>query len=124
MSKMGAYPIDQEQRLLSQDEAAMEALLDLSVVRLCAKEGLVPPLHGYDDADLAELRRIRRLIDDLGLDQLAIEVVVRMRRQLLALREQVRRLEAELRYARRAPASADYAEADWWDSAWPSGAQL
>ncbi len=54
-----------EQRLLSQAEAATAAGIDLTVVRLCAESGLIAPAQGYDEADLAELRRVRRLIEDL-----------------------------------------------------------
>ena len=107
--------MNQEQRLLSQDEAATASALELAVVRLCAESGLIAPTHGYDEADLAELRRVRRLIEDLGLDQPAIEVVVRMRRRLLALHGQVRSLETELRLLRRTPPTMAWVDAEWTD---------
>jgi hypothetical protein len=107
--------MNQEQRLLSQDEAAMEVALDLAVVRLCAESGLIAPPQGYDEADLAELRRVRRLIEDLGLDQSAVELVVRMRRRLLTLQAQVQRIETELRLARRTPSPALWVDAEWVD---------
>ena len=108
--------MNQEQRLLSQDEAATAVALDLAVVRLCAESGLIAPPQGYDEADLAELRRVRRLIEDLGLDQPAVELVVRMRRRILVLQTQVQRLEAELRRARRTPSPALWVDAEWVDS--------
>ncbi len=104
-----------EQRLLSQGEAATAVGLDLTVVRLCAESGLIAPAQGYDEADLAELRRVRRLIEDLGLDQPAIEVVVRMRRRLLGLQVQVRRLETEMRLLRRRPRTVVWEDAEWID---------
>ncbi len=104
-----------EQRLLSQGEAATAAGLDLTVVRLCAESGLIAPAQGYDEADLAELRRVRRLIEDLGLDQSAVELVVRMRRRLLTLQAQVRRLETELRLVRRTPRAVVWEDAEWMD---------
>lgn len=104
-----------KQRLLSQGEAATAAGIELTVVRLCAESGLIAPAQGYDEADLAELRRVRRLIEDLGLDQPAIEVVVRMRRRLLALHVEVRRLETELRLVRRTPRTGLWEDAEWTD---------
>ena len=105
--------MNQEQRLLNQDEAATAVALDLTVVRLCAKSGLIAPAQGYDEADLAELRRVRRLIEDLGLDQPAIEVVLRMRRRMLALQAQVQQLETELRRARRPSSAPRWIDAEW-----------
>ncbi|MDQ5852814.1 MAG: hypothetical protein M3380_12255 [Chloroflexota bacterium] len=105
--------MNQEQRLLNQDEAATAVALDLTVVRLCAESGLIAPAQGYDEADLAELRRVRRLIEDLGLDQPAIEVVLRMRRRMLALQAQVQQLETELRRARRPSSAPRWIDAKW-----------
>ena len=105
--------MNREQRLLSQDEAAQAVALDLAVVHWCAESGLIAPAQGYAEADLAELRRVRRLIDDLGLDGPAIEVVVHMRRRLLALQAEVQRLEAELRRARRTRSPARWIEGEW-----------
>ena len=107
--------MNHEQRLLSPAEAAMAVGIDLTVVRLCAESGLIAPAQGYDEAALAELRRVRRLIEDLGLDQPAIEVVVRMRRRLLALQVEVRRLETELRVLRRTPRTVRWEDAEWTD---------
>ncbi len=107
--------MNHEQRLLSQAEAATAAGIDLTVVRLCAESGLIAPAQGYDEAALAELRRVRRLIEDLGLDQPAIEVVVRMRRRLLALQAQVQRLETELRLARRTRFAGLWVDGEWTD---------
>jgi len=107
--------MNQEQRLLSQDEAAIVVALEVAVVRLCAESGLIAPAQGYDEADLAELRRVRRLIEDLGLDQSAIDVVVRMRRRQLALQAQMRRLEAEVRLLRRTASITSWVDAEWTD---------
>ena len=104
-----------ENRLLNQGEAAVATALDLAVVRLCAESGLIAPEQGYDEADLAELRRVRRLIEDLGLDHPAIEVVLRMRRRLLQLQAEVQRLETELRMARRSVRTVTWVDAEWTD---------
>jgi hypothetical protein len=105
----------EEKQLLSQEEAAAATALEITVVRACAESGLIAPPHGYDEADLAGLRCVRRLIEDLGLDQSAIEVILPMRQRLLALQAEVRRLEHELRAARRALRLNDWIEAEWFE---------
>ncbi len=49
-----------EDRLLNQYEAATATALEVAVVRLYAESGLIAPRQGYGEADLAELRRLRR----------------------------------------------------------------
>jgi hypothetical protein len=62
------------------------------------------------------LRRVRRLIDDLELDHPAIEVVLRMRRRLLALEAEVQQLSGELRTLRRVSyTSSSWVEGEWTD---------
>jgi DNA-binding transcriptional MerR regulator len=102
-------------RQLSLEEAAFATALEIAVVRACAESGLLAPPHGYDQADLAILRCVRRLLTDLGLDQSAIEVVLPMRQRLLALQAEVRRLERELRTARRALRQGSWVEAEWFE---------
>ena len=48
------------------------------------------PYEGY------ETRSQRRLQDDLGVDEAAAEVILRLRSQVIELQSQVRRLEVEL----------------------------
>lgn len=108
--------MNREDRLLNQEEAAAAVALEVTVVRHYADSGLIAPSQGYDEADLAELRRVRRLIDDLGLDHPAIEVVLRMRRRLLALEAEVQRLSGELRTLRRVSyTSGLWVEGEWTD---------
>jgi hypothetical protein len=102
-----------EDRLLKEDEAAVAVALDVTIVRMLAECGAIKPQQGYGAAELAELRRVRRLIDDLGLDPEAVEVVLHMRRQMLALQAEVRRLQAELRLARRPARPAAWVESEW-----------
>lgn len=46
------------------------------------------------EAELAQLRRIRRL-SELGINLAGIEVILRMRRQILELQEQIRQLKSK-----------------------------
>ncbi len=107
--------MDGEKHLLNQEEAAESAALTVAMVRWLSECGLVNPAQGYDESDLAELRRVHRLIEDLGLDQPAIEVVLRMRQRLLALQSEVRVLQREVRMARRAPRYTTFIDAEWTD---------
>jgi DNA-binding transcriptional MerR regulator len=102
-----------EYHVFSIDEAADAAGLEVTIVRHYAELGLIAPApQGYGAPELAELRCVRRLMDDLELDLPAVEVVLRMRRQILALQEQLRRIERERRTP-RAGAVAEWVEAEW-----------
>jgi hypothetical protein len=59
---------------------------------------------------VAELRRVRRLHEDLGLDHPAIEIVLGMARRIRELQAEIRRLETAT------PAVRD--ERDWMDAEW------
>ena len=101
-------------RWLSLDQAAAACGLDALVIRYYAELGVIGPQQGYDPAEVAELRRARRLMHDLELEPDAIAIILRMRRRMLALQAELHRLEAELRatHRRRAP---DGIEAEWRD---------
>ena len=97
-----------------QHEAAQAAALEVTVVQMYTELGLIEPTpQGYSAADLAELRRARRLRHDLELEHDAVAVLLRMRQRMLALQEQVRRLEMELRIARPPRSIQNWIEADW-----------
>jgi MerR family transcriptional regulator, heat shock protein HspR len=102
-----------ERDLLTLAEAARAAALEPLVVRLCAESGLIAPAGGYGEAEIAELRRVRRLMDDLGLDAAGVEVALHMRRHMLALQAEIRQLRAELRALHRGARSLDWIDGDW-----------
>jgi len=105
-----------EQRRLN-DEAAAEAVgMEVSILwRYAELELITPSPRGYSDDDLAELRRVRRLREELELDHGAIEIVLRMRRRIQALEAQLRYLERELRAAHGLRDQSDWLEAEWDD---------
>ena len=107
--------MDEQGGELNEYQAAAAVALDVTVVRAYAQRGMIAPMHGYTVADLAELRRVRRLMEDLELDAPAIDIVLRMRRQLLALQAEVRWLEAELQRARRGHDVTTLTDAMWTD---------
>jgi len=107
--------MNHHERLLNQHEAAAATALTITVVRYLAENGVLNPAHGYAEADLAELRRVHRLIEDLQLDQPAVEVVLRMRQRMLALQAEVQRLETELHVQRRTVRFSAVVDAEWTD---------
>lgn len=52
--------------------------------------------YWYDPYDDYESRSKRRLQDDLGVDEVAAEAILHLRRQVVELQSQIRQLEAEL----------------------------
>jgi DNA-binding transcriptional MerR regulator len=90
------------------DAAARRAHMPARRVRQYIRAGVIQPKTAergrllFDDIDLARLRRIRRLADDLGLDSGAIDIVLRLLDQIEALqRELEARDPARAREARR-----------------------
>jgi len=73
--------------------AARRASLSPPTVRRYVQRGLVGEM--LTEADLAELRRVRRLTD-LGVNLAGVEIILRMRRQIEELEAEVKRLEALL----------------------------
>ncbi len=71
-------------------------------IRAYERAGLIRParIYGrtrlYSEEDLARLRRLRRLADDLGLNPAGVEVVARLLDELATLRDEVRALRARL----------------------------
>lgn len=50
----------------------------------------------YSESDIAQLRRVKTLMDDLGVNLAGVEVIMRMVQRMLELRGQVQELEDEL----------------------------
>jgi len=73
--------------------AARRAGLSPHTVRRYVRRGLV--CETLTEADLAELRRIRRLTD-LGINLAGVEVILSMRRQIEELQAEIDRLRSLL----------------------------
>ncbi len=103
-----------ELRRLPSDEAAKVTGIDITIVRHYADMGLIKPSpEGYSEDELAELRRVRRLREELGLEHPAIEIVLRMRRRIQLLQAEVRRLELVIRSRAIARGQQEWVEAEW-----------
>lgn len=94
--------IDSERRLYTIGVAASRAGLHEQSLRSYERRGLVMPRRSkgnirlYSDEDIDQIRFIRRLVDDLGVNLAGVEVIIQLRRQLLEAQATVRELQAEL----------------------------
>lgn len=50
----------------------------------------------YSERDIARLRRVKTLMDDMGVNLAGVEVIMRMMHQILELQNRVQELESEL----------------------------
>lgn len=80
----------QETIYITVKSAGRRTGLSAQVVRECVARRLV--IEPLTDADLAELRRIRRL-KELGVNIQGIEIILHMRQRIQALRLELDRLE-------------------------------
>lgn len=100
-------------RRIPLDDLAARAGLPVETVRQLAELGLIGAWPEVTDADLVELRRVRRLIEDLGLEHEAVAVVLRMRRRLIELQQEVARLRVALAGGQRTDRMTAWVEAEW-----------
>jgi hypothetical protein len=82
-------------------------------------DNLYPKRYWYGPYEGYETRSRRRLQDDLGVDEAAAEVILRLRRQVIELQSHVRQLEAELsaQYASQHMRLARYREV-YYEATW------
>jgi MerR family transcriptional regulator/heat shock protein HspR len=71
-------------------------------LRQYVRLGLVEPkrtggnIRMYSQADIARMRQIQRLVNDLGVNLAGVEVILRMSEKMQAMEEELRRLREEL----------------------------
>jgi hypothetical protein len=92
-----------EQTYYSLEVTIRKTHLGRTVVERCVSYGIVNPVERieaveasegpfYSEADLMRLRRVRRLISELGLNWAGVEVVMRLTDELEQLRTELARL--------------------------------
>ena len=75
-------------------------------VRYYERIGIIEPSRSrgnirlYSESDIAQLRRVKALMDDLGVNLAGVEVIMRMVQRMLKLQNQVQELESELERVR------------------------
>ena len=82
----------EERTSITIKKAADHAGVEVRVARHCVEVGLMD--EELTERDLAELRRVRRLMA-LGINLPGIEVIIRMRRRIQALHAELMRLERQ-----------------------------
>lgn len=71
-------------------------------LRLYERRGLVAPsrtqgnMRRFSDADIEQIRFIKRLVDDLGVNLAGVEVIIHMRQQLMEAQRELEELRAEV----------------------------
>lgn len=91
-----------EQRVYTISVAAQLAGLHEQSLRMYERRGLVQPQRSkgnirlYSEEDIEQIRFIRRLVDDLGVNLAGVEVIIQMRRQLIQAQADMARLRGEL----------------------------
>ena len=76
-------------------------------LRYYEKIGIMEPSRSrgnirlYSDRDIAFIRRVKTLIEDLGINLAGVEVILRMTQQMMELQRQLEQLEAELTHLKQ-----------------------
>jgi MerR family transcriptional regulator/heat shock protein HspR len=64
-------------------------------LRMYERRGLIAPqrspgnIRRFNDADVEQIRFIKRLVDDLGVNLAGVEVILHMRRQMFELQHEL-----------------------------------
>ncbi|WP_174714069.1 MerR family transcriptional regulator [Candidatus Viridilinea mediisalina] len=91
-----------EQRTYTIRVAAQLAGLHEQSLRTYERRGLINParskgnIRRFSDADVEQIRLIKRLVDDLGVNLAGVEVIIQLRRQLLEARRELHELRRQL----------------------------
>ncbi|MFC1912713.1 MerR family transcriptional regulator [Chloroflexota bacterium] len=86
--------------------AARMVGVQVHTLRYYERVGIIEPSRSqgnirlYSERDVALLRHMKNLIDDLGVNLAGVEVVLRMSQRMLELQNRVKELETELKRAK------------------------
>lgn len=88
-----------EKRFYSIKIAAALCGMHEQSLRMYERRGLITPqrsagnIRRFSDDDVEQIRFIKRLIDDLGVNLAGVEVILHMRRQMVELQQQIAALQ-------------------------------
>jgi len=95
------------------DLLATQIGLPAALVRDLFDHGLISLSEAQREVDLRELRRARRLRDDLELQHAAITIILRLRQRTVALQHELTQLRNAARATPPAPPHGAWSEAEW-----------
>ena len=95
------------------EQLATQIGLPAQLVRDLFDNGLISLSETQREVDLRELRRARRLHDDLELQQEAITIILRLRQRTLALQREISQLQRAARSASTRLPNSVWSEAEW-----------
>ncbi len=99
-------PSDEDPRYVISIAARMLGVQTYTL-RYYEKIGIIEPSRSkgnirlYSDRDIAHLRRVRTLMDDLGINLAGIEVILRMAQRMTELQRHIEGLESEFKRLKR-----------------------
>ena len=70
-------------------------------LRMYERRGLIAPqrspgnIRHFSDADVEQIRFIKRLVDELGVNLAGVEVIMHMRQQLIEIQQELQTLRRE-----------------------------
>jgi MerR family transcriptional regulator/heat shock protein HspR len=94
-------PTENEPRYVISIAARMVGV-QTHTLRYYERVGIVEPRRSrgnirlYSENDIAHLRRVKTLMDDMGVNLAGVEVIMRLMQQMMELQNQVQELESEL----------------------------
>ena len=86
--------------------AARMVGVETHTLRYYERIGIVTPLRSqgnirlYSERDISQIRRIKNLMEDLGVNLAGIDVILRMAKQISQLQERIDELESEIKKLR------------------------
>lgn len=100
MKRKAIIRLADAEQIYSRAVAARLARVSLDFLYRCEQEGLFPyslgTRRGFSAKEIAQLTRVRRLHEDLGLELPAIGVVLRMRQRILELVAEIEEMERDM----------------------------
>ena len=87
--------------------AARMVGVQVHTLRYYEKIGIIEPSRSpgnirlYSEREVSLLRRVKTLMDDLGVNLAGVEVILRMSQRMAELQSQVKELESELQKSRK-----------------------
>jgi len=76
--------------------------IETHTLRYYEKLGLIQPFRSrgniryYSETEIEQLRRIKTLVNDLGINSAGVEVIIRLQQKIMELQSHIEEMEAEL----------------------------